>query len=99
MSMNSKGVVNTSSEKLKNVEMALEALRNVIKNHPGKKLGFCILRIPEASSGIGDSGFIIIRVRIPIRRESLCIGRLWLQLCYQRMFTLHTKGDGIPILK
>ena len=55
MSMNSKGVVNTSSEKLKNVEMALEALRNVIKNHPGKKLGSCMLRIPEASSGIGDN--------------------------------------------
>ena len=58
MSMNSKGVVNTSSEKLKNVEMALEALRNVIKNHPGKTLGFCILRIPETSSSIRDSGSI-----------------------------------------
>ena len=55
MSMNSKGVVNTSSEKLKNVEMALEALRNVIKNHPGKKLGFCMFRLPEASFGIWDN--------------------------------------------
>lgn len=36
MSMNSAGVVNTSNEKLLNVEMALEALRNVIKNHPGE---------------------------------------------------------------
>ena len=49
-------------------------------------------------SGSVKKPLIIILVRIPMRRDSRCIG-LWLQLYYQRMFTLHTKGDGIPTAK